>query len=224
MYGCLYVFDRGSGEYLVTLSMKKGSHLGGIAYDGESLWVCHSNFGTVERLDYALIQAIATLRPRRTVQLPEKYEEYRVSNSPSCITYFNGMFWVATHTRFFQSVMISYRFTDGRLIESADFAIPDKVQGVAFDEAGHVYLSTSFGRSRSSYIKVYASAYALSRRPEKPMECVEMPPCSEEIVIADDELLVLFESGAQKYMEGTDGNGKARTPLDHLAAIRLDSF
>ena len=51
-----------------------------------------------------------------------------------------------------------------------------------------------------------------------------MPPCSEEVAIADDELLVLFESGAQKYMEGTDGMGKALAPLDHLVAIRLGSF
>ena len=120
--------------------------------------------------------------------------------------------------------MKSYRYEEGILTEHEEFAIPDKVQGVAFDSGGHVYLSTSFGRDRSSYIKVYESAYALSKHPEKPAECVEMPPCSEEVAIAGDELLVLFESGAQKYMEGTDGKGKARTPLDHLVAIQLDSF
>ena len=32
--GSLMVFDRESGEYLVTLGMKKESHLGGIAFDG----------------------------------------------------------------------------------------------------------------------------------------------------------------------------------------------
>ena len=115
--------------------------------------------------------------------------------------------------------------TSGRRLEACEeFAIPDKVQGVAFDTEGHVYLSTSFGREKSSYIKVYLSAFALSRQPEKPAECVEMPPCSEEIAIAGDELLVLFESGAQKYMEGTDGKGKSLAPLDHMVAIHLDSF
>ncbi|MCI8890282.1 MAG: InlB B-repeat-containing protein [Eubacterium sp.] len=223
-YGSLYVFDRRTGAYLVTLSMKKGSHLGGICYDGENLWICHSNYRTIERLDYALVKEIARHQPGRTVELTQKHEEYRVSNSPSCITFFSGKLWIATHTRFFKSIMKSYRYSGGALEECEEFAIPDKVQGVAFDEDGHVYLSTSFGRDKSSYIKVYHSAYDLSKRPEKPAECVEMPPCSEELAIAGDELLVLFESGAQKYMEGTDGKGKALAPLDHMVAIQLDSF
>ncbi len=223
-YGCLHVFDRASGKYLVTLSMRKGSHLGGIAYDGESIWICHSNYRTIERLDYGLVRQLAEKEPGRTVELLHEHEEYRVSNSPSCITYFAGRLWVATHTKFFQSVMKSYRFSDGRLKECEEFDIPDKVQGVAFDTDGHAYLSTSFGRGKSSYIKVYESAYALSSRPEKPAECIEMPPCSEELAIAGEELIVLFESAAQKYMEGTDGKGKARSPLDHMVAIQLDSF
>ncbi len=223
-YGSLYVFDRRTGDYLATLSMKKGSHLGGICYDGENLWICHSNYRTIERLDYALVKEIAKHQPGRTIELAQKHEEYRVLNSPSCITFFSGKLWIATHTRFFKSIMKSYRYSGGALEECEEFAIPDKVQGVAFDEDGHVYLSTSFGRSKSSYIKVYRSAYDLSKQPEKPAECVEMPPCSEELAIAGDELLVLFESGAQKYMEGTDGKGKALAPLDHMVAIQLDSF
>ena len=223
-YGSLYVFDRRTGDYLATLSMKKGSHLGGICYDGENLWICHSNYRTIERLDYALVKEIAKHQPGRTIELTQKHEEYRVLNSPSCITFFSGKLWIATHTRFFKSIMKSYRYSGGVLEECEEFAIPDKVQGVAFDEDGHVYLSTSFGRSKSSYIKVYRSAYDLSKQPEKPAECVEMPPCSEELSIAGDELLVLFESGAQKYMEGTDGKGKALAPLDHMVAIQLDSF
>ncbi len=223
-YGCLYVFDRDTGEYLMTLSMKQGSHLGGICYDGESLWVCHSNYRAIERLDYALIKELAKHKPGRTIEFPSEHEEYRVFNSPSCITYFSGKLWIATHTRFFKSVMKSYRYSDGSLEECEEFAIPDKVQGVAFDEDGHVYLSTSFGREKSSYIKVYRSAYDLSKHPEKPAECVEMPPCSEELAIAGEELVVLFESGAQKYMEGTDGKGKSLAPLDHMVAIHLDSF
>ena len=35
--GSLMVFDRESGEYLVTHGMKKESHLGGIAFDGENV-------------------------------------------------------------------------------------------------------------------------------------------------------------------------------------------
>lgn len=36
------VFDRETGEYMVTLGMDENSHLGGIAFDGDNVWVCNS--------------------------------------------------------------------------------------------------------------------------------------------------------------------------------------
>lgn len=50
--GELMVFDREDGEYLVTLGMDANSHLGGIAFDGENVWVCNSYDTTVERISY----------------------------------------------------------------------------------------------------------------------------------------------------------------------------
>ena len=222
--GCLYVFDKKTGEYLVTFAMAKRSHLGGIAFDGENIWVCHSYYRSIQRIDYDLIYRLASKKPKQTIDITDQSESYRVSNSPSCMTFYQGKLWIATHTQFFKSVMRAYEYTDGHLVEQEEFEIPDKVQGVCFDAAGHIYLSTSFGRDKSSYIKVYESTDALSKRPGSPVECIEMPPCSEELAVAGNELLVLYESGAKKYHEGTDGNGKCRMPLDHLVAISLNSF
>ena len=67
--GSLMVFDRISGEYLVTLGMKAESHLGGIAFDGENLWVCHSSSRTLERIPYSYIRAIAEDAPQRCVDV-----------------------------------------------------------------------------------------------------------------------------------------------------------
>lgn len=55
---------------------------------------------------------------------------------------------------------------------------------------------------------VYASIDALDEFPGKPLIKIEMPPCSEEIVLDDQKIYVLFESAAEKYLEGTDGKGK----------------
>ena len=52
--GSLHVFDRESGEYLVTMGMKSSSHLGGVTYDGENVWICHSDNQTLERVSYQL--------------------------------------------------------------------------------------------------------------------------------------------------------------------------
>ncbi|MFQ6822633.1 MAG: hypothetical protein ACLRTZ_04265 [Agathobacter sp.] len=40
--GELMVLDRETGEYMVTLGMDENSHLGGIAFDGDNVWVCNS--------------------------------------------------------------------------------------------------------------------------------------------------------------------------------------
>lgn len=49
-----------------------------------------------------------------------------------------------------------------KLIALSDYKIPQKVQGVTFDDSGNVYLSTSYGRNQSSYLYCYDSVTALA--------------------------------------------------------------
>ncbi len=223
--GSLLVFDRESGTYLVTLGMKKDSHLGGVAFDGENVWICHSGSNTIERIPYDYIQIIAEDAPGYCVDASALSDEYRVRNSPSCITCYGGRIWVATHTKFFDSKMMSYAYSplEDRLTCMSSYTIPSKVQGIAFDADGSVYLSTSYGRNNSSYLKAYRSLLSLSDHPEDPAVKVEMPPCSEEIAIVDDQLYVIFESASRKYFEGTDGNGTSSSPLDQILKLSLES-
>lgn len=222
--GALYIFDRETGEYLVTLGMKKDSHLGGIAFDGRNLWICHSDSRSLERLSYRYISQIAQSKPKMFVDATGMFEEYRVANMPSCIAYHNGLLWVATHNAYFRSIMISYRYLDGELVEQERYNIPPRVQGVAFDEEEQVYLSTSFGRDKSSYLKVYRSVEELDESPRSPRYKVEMPPCSEEVDLIGDTLYVLFESASEKYFEGTDGKGRSVCPIDRILTIDTSSL
>lgn len=221
--GSMYVFDKTTGEYLVTLGMKKNSHLGGLTYDGRNIWICHSDSKALERISYAYIKKIAAMKPKAFVDATGLFVEYRVSNLPSCVTAYDGKLWVATHNIYFKSVMISYQYRDGKLKEIARYQIPEKVQGIAFDETGNVYLSTSYGREKSSYLKIYKSVAALDASPGKPMIKVEMPPCSEEISVANGKIYVLFESASQKYFEGTDGRGTSIAPIDKILTISIPS-
>ena len=224
--GSLMVFDRESGAYLVTLGMKKSSHLGGIAFDGESVWICHSNSNTLERIPYEYILKIAQDAPGYCIDASALSDEYALDNVPSCITCYGGRIWVATHTRFFDSQMVSYRYDDelDQLTALSTYRIPNKVQGIDFDENGAVYLSTSYGRNNSSYLKVYSSLLALNKKPNSPSVKVEMPPCSEEVAIVGDNLYVLFESASEKYFEGTDGIGKTSAPIDKVLEVNVASI
>lgn len=223
--GSLMVFDRDSGEYLVTLGMKKESHLGGIAYDGNNIWICHSNSKTLERIPYEYVQMIAEDAPGYCIDASALSDEYEIKNTPSCITCYGGRIWVATHTMLFDSEMLSYCYDEENdtLTSLSKYNIPSKVQGIAFDQNGQVYLSTSYGRTNSSYLKVYTSLLTLTKHPDEPAVKVEMPPCSEELAIADDNIYVLFESASRKYFEGTDGNGASSSPIDKVLEVTVAS-
>ncbi|MGN0483669.1 MAG: InlB B-repeat-containing protein [Lachnospiraceae bacterium] len=222
--GSLHVFDRETGEYLVTLGMKETSHLGGVAFDGSHVWICHSDNQTLECMDYQYLKMLAQLKLKKCVDCTESITECKVENRPSCVTCYDGHIWVATQTAFFKSLMFSYVYTNGELVADGCYEIPDKVQGIDFDRNGHVYLSTSLGRKRSSYLKQYQSLKELDRHPNWPQKKIEMPPCAEEIDVDGGKVYVLFESAGLKYFAGTDGKGNSYAPIDKILSIQLSSF
>lgn len=222
--GCLHVFDKETGAYLVTLGMKKQSHLGGLAYDGHQVWVCNSDNNTLECIPIPFITEMVSKRPQSVVDCSGKFQEYSVKNPPSCIAYYDGKLWVATHTKVFTSKVTAYTVTENGLLEGESYRIPDKVQGIAFDKEGVVYISASYGRTKSSYLKVYESAGKMNQKPNQPIIKIEMPPCSEEIEMCDGQVYILFESAGEKYLEGTDGKGRSVAPIDKVLAVSVHSI
>lgn len=222
--GCLFLFDVRTKEYLATLGVFPGSHLGGITFDGENLWICHSDKNMLQRIPYHYLQAIGRSASKQFIDISMEADLYPVNNSPSCITYYRGRLYVATFQLLFRSEMKGYRYQDGVLLEENVYPIPPLVQGVAFTEKGEIFFSTSYGRRNSSYLKRYANLAELARDTGAPNLILEMPPCSEEICTDGEKLWVLFESAALKYYEGTDGFGKSRAPLDKVLTIELDSL
>ena len=222
--GQFMVFDRETGEYLFTMGMDKDSHLGGIAWDGENVWVCNSENKTLERISYDFIHLMATQNKGEVVDATNLVDVYSIKNTPSCITFYNGRLWVGTHNIWMNSKMVAYYYdkNEDKLKALSTYNIPSQVQGVAFGENGEVYLSTSYGRKFSSYIKKYTSVFTMTEKVDEPVLTIEMPPCSEEITIYDGMLYVLFESAGEKYLKGTDGNGKSLSPLDKILEIPLE--
>ena len=99
----------------------------------------------------------------------------------------------------------SYDKKEDKLTAVSNYNLPSKVQGVAFDDNGSIYLSTSYGRNNSSYLKVYSSLLSLDKKP-------------------NGTVFVLFESASAKYFEGTDGMGKSPAPIDKLLEVSVASI
>lgn len=220
--GKIKVFDKKNGELLLTLGMDENSHLGGLTFDGRYLWVCNSSKMSIERIPYTFIQQMIHENKGKMIDARNLVDIYRVKNIPSCVTYYDGQLWVATHSIWTNATMVGYHYNEekNRLNSLVSFWIPPKVQGVAFSEEGEVYLSTSYGRRNSSYIKKYDSIYAMTNDVDNYVELIELPPCSEGIVCRENKIYVLFESAGRKYLEGTDGKGKSLSPINKIVVIQ----
>lgn len=219
--GLLRVYDIDSGEQLLTLGMDVDSHMGGVAFDGQNIWVCNSDNNTLERIPYKMIEYFILIEQRDIIDITNLVDSYVVDCIPSCITFYDGRLWVAQYNVITNSQMIAYQYDtkEDELIFKNQFRIPMQVQGVAFDENGMVYLSLSYGRKTSSYIKQYASVDVMDDDIEDCIMIIEMPPCSEELIYYEDRIYVLFESAGRKYLKGTDGLGQSICPLDKILII-----
>lgn len=221
--GALMVYDKHSGEHLLSLALDSNSHLGGVAYDGNNIWICNSNENTIERLCYDILKFMIFFQRGEMVDVRNMMEVYPVSCIPSGITYYDGRLWIVTHNVWMNSHMLEYQYNreNNELIWWNKYNIPSQVQGVAFDETGEVYFSISYGRRNSSFIKKYSSLTALNNNLNHCTEEIEMPPCSEQLWIDNGKMYVLFESASTKYKEGTDGLGQSLCPLDKILVIDL---
>lgn len=123
-----------------------------------------------------------------------------------------------------KSRMTAYCYDENhdRLVAENVYQIPPKVQGVAFDAAGNVWFSMSYGRKNSSFLLKYKALTEVGEEGVQPEAVVELPPCSEKIAIQNGKLYIVFESACRKYKEGTDGRGKSRSPLDKI--LLLEKF
>lgn len=221
--GALIFYDRRTGEHVKSFGMENGSHLGGIAYDGENLWICHSNTMEIERISYEFLEHLIRISKQNFIDISNCFSRYPVKNVPSCIAFSDGKLYVASHKIYTSSSMLTYTYhKEGDYLETGKkYFIPSKVQGVTFDAEGRVYVSTSYGRTKSSYLLIYDSLETLENFFNAPMLSVEMPPGSEEIVRTKDELYILFETACYKYYEGTDGNGTCDYPIDKIVILDL---
>lgn len=112
-------------------------------------------------------------------------------------------------------------------------SIPDRTQGmVATDD--YIYLSISYGRRAPSAIEVYRNPLAdpphrivsTSKGDEVPLWFLDgknrvrstaLPPMSQNVIIVDNQLAVMFESGASKFRPF------GKKPVDNILLLPLQA-
>lgn len=242
----LYVLsneDAANRELLTTIVLPDRNHVGGIAYDGASLWIAKSTSKRLSAISYERI-AEAALSGQSICEMKEYDGEYNCGVTASFVSYQDGRLWVGTSHSFVgrQGVLTVFRQTeavagteaetDGETGEKAKtedgtewvlqftLEIPDYAQGVAFFSAGgadYLLLSTSHGRFQSSCLYLYEETISDEGVVLSPTARLEMPPMAEELVSDGEYTYCLFESAATCYstVEGL----RCEYPVDRVCAL-----
>lgn len=209
-HSIIHVLDRETGQPIKLLILPKRPHVGGLVYDTkrELLWLTITGSATGRVAALRLIDILADTSEETgqpiaywlTTDLSEiPQASYLTQNNDQLVS---GNFTLKGEGQltFYLLPTIAEMKTAIRRKDKIQPTVTmsrktsDKIQGVAF--YGHYLLaSRSYGP--------YTSELLVSERdsPSRILKRIKFPPYLEQIVVLEDRLAVLFESGAAAYRE-----------------------
>ena len=245
----LYVLsneDAANRELLTTLVLPDRNHVGGIAYDGDNLWVAKSTDKCLSKISYMHI-AEAVLSGADVYMLKDYDGEFNCGVIASFVAYQDGRLWVgtshsllsrkgvltvfrkeksrgnadaATGTEVFETGGKAVNEDTAEWIRQFSLEIPDYAQGIAFfseDGTDYLLLSASHGRFQSSGLYLYEETISDEKVMLSANAQLEMPPMAEELVSDGEYTYCLFESAATCY--STVEGLRCEYPVDRVCAL-----
>lgn len=200
----IYIVDKKSKEYITSIVLSNKSHVGGLAFDGENIWI--SNGSKVSAISYASVHnAVASAEDY--VEVPYA-ATCNVLTKASYMTYYDGKLWVGEYSESASKYVYSYTVSGSgenlKLSQVNRMTVPEKTQGIVFDSTGRMFLSRSC--QVGDWLSVYLSVLEVYHPGSADSSGVisigsasmqrTMPPMSEGLAISGKNLYVNFESAA----------------------------
>ena len=219
----IHIMDKPSYAYLTTIVLnyedgasEASKHVGGIAYDGENIWVARSTMKALSRFNASeLDAAVASFDASYAVDFEETVS---CGCTASFVTFFRGNLWVGVFSETDPETSKLYELAIGNddtgkttFTNGITMSLPLKANGVAFAEIdGEVCMAvnSSYGRNNNSNTWLYSVDFDNNSRTAYVPK--ELPPLAEEICVDGDKVYTLFESAATEY---------STNPLDKCDAI-----
>ncbi len=201
----VYVVDKKTKELLTTLVLPTNAHVGGICYDGKSIYLTTGS--KVSAFWFSDIKAaIKTGKPSVNVSF---HSVCKVGLSASYITYYRDKLWVGSYDELKSTKLYSFYVDDFddyvTLTKSDEITMPTRVQGIAFTKDGYMLMSRScqlykglrgYMRQIDVYLPEYSEEDSGSMDIGDSLKTVEVPSMNEGIAIDGNYLYVLYESAA----------------------------
>ncbi|MCI8482717.1 MAG: hypothetical protein HFH41_00080 [Lachnospiraceae bacterium] len=200
-------------ELLTTIVLPDVNHVGGVAFDGENVWIAKSTSRQCSVISYDVVRQAA--EEKKSSYELEKYDQ----NVPcgviaSFVTWHKGKLWVGTYanrttgTGSLRGFQVVCERTENEKVftleKTEDLQIPEFANGAAFMELGdqtYLLVSTSKGRHLDSELYFYKIYQDLDTG-KNLYDCYgsrKFPPMAEEVVWDGDQTYLLFESSATCY-------------------------
>ncbi len=218
----VYAIDPVANELVSTLTLPNKYHAGGIAFDGENIWITGNTsdkYSGEPFVQYMTYETFCDLirTPVAEASKGDLSKRITVNNKPSFLEYDNGMLWVGTYTGsngnsggYMNGYPVVKR-NDGTSLDTLMYktitGIDSSAQGADIDGKS-MYVSSSYMGMvygmKSSFICKYnisdikKGADRLDVR-NRETSRVEVPKMNEEILVEGGSVLVNFESGAEQY-------------------------
>lgn len=199
----VYVIKRSTGQYITTLVLPDSYHVGGIAYDGNNIWV--STGTSVSCFPYSSVEQAAI--SGTDAVFVSYYGKYPTAVQASFISYYNDILWVGEHKETKSAKMHGYQINNKSsqpsLTHKYVMGIPSRTQDVEFtgkktiiiSRSNQVSASNKYYISRMERYKLDWSQKSLGKVKRK--KCtgkLTMPPMMEGIALRGKYLYVSFES------------------------------
>lgn len=188
------------------------SHVGGVAFSNGYAWVA----GGGELSRYSLAALRGAFKATSSASIKPGYT--RSVYGSSFVGSHGGHLYAGRFNETARDVMHRYRVEpDGTLTQLAgSIQVPMKTQGVAIT-ASHYFFSASYGETYRSTVYVLRRGYNLD---STRAACFSAPTMSEGATVHNGRLHVVFESGAGKYVAGSDPSNVVK----HLHSAPLSSL
>ena len=217
----IYAVDMNEMTLVSTLTMPNLFHAGGIAFDGENIWMTGETSDKYKGDPFVQYMTYESFlghldKPVSEVGESELSRYIFIKNKPSFLEYDNGRLWVGTYAgrkNTAEAYMYGYEIIGepgnrrlNTLMYSIIAGLDTSAQGADID-GDYLYVSSSYN-SASPMKTSYITKYNLKRSESgtgnyllegHEMKRVEVPKMNEELVIDGSTLYINFESGASHW-------------------------